>query len=172
MKCEGIHEGSWSLDSSSKNPYPYWAPRGETYQKLDVSKKISADSWLSIIKLWDETFQKIIIKVAGESSTAKFSLSEWCKIVDSALEDPVTHKTIVEASGALISCTPWHVLAPKIWGPSTGFSKHPMDQVITPSTKKIIDYESILYASENEATKKRDELNKLYGNFTQNFEPE
>lgn len=172
MKGENFHEGSWSPDSSSKNPYPYWAPRGEAYQKLDTNKKISANSWLSIIKLWDETFQKIIIKVAGESPTADFSLSEWCKIVDSALEDPATRQVIVESSGALISCAPWHVLAPKIWGPSPGFSKHLMNQVIIPLTKKIINYESKVYASENETAKKMNELTWSYGNFIQNLEAE
>jgi hypothetical protein len=40
MKVRGFHEGSWSLISSSKNPYPYWAPRGKAYQKLEGSKKL------------------------------------------------------------------------------------------------------------------------------------
>jgi hypothetical protein len=104
---------SWEPVASESNPLPYWAPTGKFYQELPSWKKEITNNWQELYRLWDKTFQKIILKKA-ELKEGKYDDSVLYQCVDRIFQDKSAYELLKKASGALISCVPWHVLSP--WG--------------------------------------------------------
>ena len=158
IKIEDIQPSCWEPVASRENPFPYWSPKGTNYQDLVEDKKTVVDTWLKLIKIYDETFQEIVFFKSGYRHPIDMARREKLECVDRAFEDEKFKRIFKESCPALLSCVPWHLLSRKEWSPDPPFSLYAVETIVEPGFKELVAYYAGLDESFSLKSMKKEKL--------------
>lgn len=142
IKISDIKLSSWEPMATQANPLPYWDPAGSALKKLDKHRKAMIDGWKRIYAMHDSLFRQIVLHATSipAEKARKMKLDARLALVDKALSAPDVKQAYLDTAMALISCTPWHLLARPEWEHSDSFPKRAMHKMIKAKMHHLINF--------------------------------
>lgn len=142
VKIADVKLSSWEPAATQSNPLPYWDPAGTALKKLDKHRAAMVQGWKRIYSLHDSLFRLIVLHETGLSGrkNPKMTLNARLRLVDKAFQNPQVKQTYLDTAMALISCTPWHILARPEWEHSSNFSLKAMHSMIEVKMHHLINF--------------------------------
>lgn len=119
-----ILPASWDMDSTPKDPYPWWQPNnhGKIWKKRKPLRRRRIVEWQELIIEFDQAFQKKIKHMGGLEKT---------------LKNKKPRQLLKDTFPALHSCIGWHYFAKRAWKPYYQYSRQALENIVLPAIEKI-----------------------------------
>lgn len=121
-----ILPASWDMDSTPKDPYPFWQPNkhGIMWRKRKPFRRKRIMKWQGLVREFDTIFQKKIKQLGG---------------LEKALQDKKFKHILKSTLPAVHSCPGFHYFAKRNWG-NYAYANKIIENIVIPAIERLKKY--------------------------------